>query len=150
MRLLMGHDAAVGKFVEDLAPIERPEWPLGFVGFGILRADGALVAGVVFSEWHPAAKRIQLSAAALDPRSFGPRILVSLGNYAFGQLGCFRVWARTSTENQRARKFLKGIGFTEESTQAHWYGPKRHAITLRVTEPEWRQRWGISEVKKAA
>ena len=150
MRLLPGHDADVAAFVGARAPMEPPVWNAGYVAFGVIRDDGALVAGVVFHDWHEAFKRVELSAATIDPRSFGPGILCQLGDYVFRQREMFRVWARTSVSNERAQKFLKGIGFVPESVQSHWYGPKRHAITLRVTEPQWRQRWGGIELKKAA
>ncbi len=141
MRLLEGHDADVAAFVARFSPIEQPVWEPGYRAFGVIRDDGALIAGVVFSGWWPPAKRVELSGAAIDPRAFGPRILRSLGEHAFGKLDCFRVWARTSIDNNRARKLLKGIGFIEESTQAHWYGPGRHAVTLRVTKREWERQW---------
>lgn len=149
-RLLLGHDAEVGEWVADRSPLERPVWPAGLVGFAIVGKDDRWLAGVVFSDWQEDKRRIELSACADDPRAFSTRILFQLGNYVFGQLNVFRVWSRTSTENRRARKFLRGIGFTEESTQAHWYGPGRHCITLRVTEPEWRKKWGYSPMKRAA
>ncbi len=150
MKLLLGHDAQVAEFVASRAPLEKPIWPTGFVGLGVAQANGELIAGVVFSDCHTESRRIELSAASVDPRAFSPRILFQIGNYVFGQLNVFRVWSRTSTENHRARKFLKGIGFTEESTQAHWYGPGRHCVTARITEPEWRRKWGYSPMKKAA
>ena len=149
MILLAGHDAEVAHFVGDWEAPERPAWKPGYRAFGVLRSDGALVAGFVFDDWHPEQRRVELSARAVDPRAFGPRLIRRLGEYPFGQLDCFRVWARTSVDNIRCRKILKGIGFIEESTQAHWYGPFRHAVTLRVTKPEWERRWG-SDRKLAA
>ncbi len=149
MRLLFGHDEAVGKFVADWDAPETPVWKPGFCGIGVLREDDALVAGFIFDDWHPEQKRIELSARAVDPRVFGPRLIRALGAYPFGKLDCFRVWARTSVENHRCRKILKGIGFTEESTQAHWYGQGKHAVTARVTRSEWERRWG-SALKFAA
>ncbi len=149
MRLLVGHDEDVGRFVAQGDYPEPPLWKDGFRAFGIIREDGALIAGVVFDDWHPAQRRVELSARALDPRAFGPGILRQLGDYPFRKLDCFRVWARTQPSNLRARKFLKGIGFTEESTQAHWYGMGLHSVTLRVTAPEWQRRWGV-QMKEAA
>lgn len=150
MRLLEGHDQRVADFVADFNMPERVAWQQGFRAFGVVRDDGALVGGVVFDDWHPQQRRVELSARAIDPRAFGPRILRALGSHPFGQLDCFRVWARTPATNSRARKFLKGIGFVEESVQAHWYGPTLHAVTLRVTEPEWKRRWGYDRRALAA
>ncbi len=149
MRLLIGHDETVANFVGSLAPIEPPIWEPGYRAFGVIRDDGALVAGAVFHGWHEKFRRVELSGAALSRHAFGPRILHPLGEYAFGQLGAFRVWARTSVDNEPAKAFLKHIGFTPESTEAHWYGPGKHAITLRVLPAQWNRRWGL-EARKAA
>ena len=150
MRLLEGHDATVAKFVADLAPIERPVWPEGYRAFGVIRDDGALVGGVVFSNWKPAFNTLELSGAALSRHAFGPQTLLPLGEYAFEKLGAYRVWALTSVDNKPARAFLRHIGFTEESVQAHHYGRGKHAITLRIIPAQWQQRWGLKEVRKAA
>ena len=149
-RLLLDRSDEAGKFVADRAPIERPIWAPGFVGFLVVSSIEKPLAGAVFSDWNAECKRIEFSAAADDPRAFSTRIMFQIGNYVFGQLNVFRCWSRTSIDNRRARKFLKGIGFTEEATEAHWYGEGRHAITLRITEPEWRHKWGYSPMKKAA
>lgn len=150
MRLLHGHDEAVAAFVAGLAPIERPVFEPGYRGFGVIRDDGALVAGVVFSGWRPAFSTLELSGAAIDPRALSHRILAELGEYAFGQLEAFRVWARTSVDNRRARRFLKGIGFIEESVQAHWYGKGNHAVVSRVIKPDWQRKWCALEVAQKA
>lgn len=150
MRLLAGHDATVAAFVGARAPMEPPEWRPGYVAFGVIRNDGALVAGVVFHDWHEAFKRVELSAATIERRVFSPQILRALGDYVFGQREVFRIWSRTSTTNRQARIFLRGIGFTPESTEAHWYGKNKHAIQYRMIEPEWRVRWGYTSLKEAA
>lgn len=143
MKLLEGHDADVAEFVAGFSYIEPPLWKPGFRAFGVVReSDGLLVGGVVFDDWHPKERRVEFSGAAIDPRAFGPRFILAMGEYAYGKLDCFRVWARTSVDNRRARKMLKGLGFIEEGVQAHWYGPGIHAVTARVLQPEWNERWG--------
>jgi hypothetical protein len=62
VRLLEGHDQAVADFVARLSPIERPVWEPGFRAFGVIRDDGALVAGVVFSSWRKEFATVELSA----------------------------------------------------------------------------------------
>jgi RimJ/RimL family protein N-acetyltransferase len=148
-RLLIGQSEAVGRFVAERSPIERPEWG-NFVGLGILRSNGTMVAGIVFNSWQPECRRIELSGAADDPRAFSTRILGELAAYVFGQLSVHRVYAKTSIDNRRALKLLEGLGFIREGTLASWYGPDLHAVMLRVTEPEWRRKWGAVPLKEAA
>ncbi len=149
MRLLIGHSADVGRFVAERSPIERPDFG-NFVGIGILRSDGALVAGVVFSDWQPQGKRIQLSGAVDDPRAVSTQTITAIGAYVFGQLSVYRCWAVTSKDNRRALKLLEGLGFIREGTLASYYGPNSHAVMMRVTEPEWTRKWGKVSLKEAA
>jgi hypothetical protein len=142
MRVLYGHDRTVAHFVASLMPIERPAFA-GFAGgLGIINQEGALVGGVVFSDWRRDFGTVELSAAAIDPRWLAtPNIVRELGVYPFGTLRCYRMWARTAEENRRARRLLKGLGFKEEAVEAHHYGMSRHAIQARVLKPEWVAKW---------
>ena len=149
MRLLVGHDAAVAAFVADHDYPEAVEWLPGYRAFGVIRSDGALVAGFVFDDWHPATKRIELSSRAITPAAFSRQTITALGRYPFGQLDCFRVTAKTSVDNKRCRKILEGIGFTQEGTMVSFYGPGKHAVIYRVTRPEWERRWG-NDLRQAA
>lgn len=150
MRLLEGHDADVATFVARFSPIEKPVWEPGFRAFGVIRDDGALVAGVVFSSWRPDFGTVELSGVSLSRFAFRPPIVVALGEHAFGKLGAFRVWSRTSIDNKPAREMLKHLGFVEEGIEAHWYGRGRHAARLRLIQPDWTRRFGAAEARKAA
>lgn len=150
MKLLEGHDADVAAFVARFAPIETPVWEPGYRAFGVLRDDGALVAGVVFSGWRPRFGTVEFSAVSLSRYAFRPPIVAALAEHAFGQLGAFRVWARTSIDNKPARATLKHLGFIEEGIEAHHYGRGHHAARLRIIRPEWERKFGPVEVQKAA
>lgn len=150
MKLLEGHDADVAEFVARFSPIERPVWEPGFRAFGVIRDDGALIAGVVFSGWRPDFATVEFSAVSLSRYAFRPGIQVALGDYAFRKLDCFRVWSRTSIDNKPARAALKHIGFIEEGIEGHWYGRGRHAARLRLIRPDWERRFGAMEARKAA
>lgn len=151
--LLFGHTEAVCDFVAGLAPIERPVWPKLCHGVGILRGDGALIAGVVFAtDRDPLFGAWEMSAAALSSRAFSIANVNALGAFAFRQLSANRVWARTSTDNKRARALLKALGFIEEGVTAAHYGPRRHAVTARLLKHEWERKQAASnpEALKAA
>ncbi len=151
-RLLIGETERVGQFVAQRSPIELKEVADfgNFVGIGILRSDGVLAAGIVLSDWQPACRRIELSGAVDDPRAISTQIIISLGDYVFGQLAVYRLSAKTSKDNRRALKLLEQLGFIREGTMAGFYGPDQHAIMLRVLEPEWRKKWGRVPLKEAA
>ena len=147
--LLLDQSERVKRFVAERSPIEQVEFGPG-VGIGIARSDGVLVAGVVFSDWHSDSRRVELSGAVDDPRVIGTQMIVAIGNYVFGQLNAYRCWAKTSTDNRRALKLLEGLGFIREGTLAGFYGPQKHAVILRVLEPEWRRKWARVPLREAA
>ncbi len=149
MRLLIGESERIGRFVAERSPVEKPDFS-NSIGIGIVRSDGELAAGIVFSSWQPDCRRIELSGAVDDPRVLSTRILRSLGEYVFGQLNVYRLWAKTSKDNRRTLRWLEGIGFIREGTMAGFYGPERHAVILRVLAPEWQKRWGKIPMKEAA
>lgn len=148
--LLVGHDAVVIDFVSRLSPIEQPIWPEGTTAIGIIRGDGALIGGAVFSDYREQFSTMQLSGAAVQSTAFGPQIVRELGVYVFGQLEIHRLWARTSLRNERAKKFLRHVGFTQEAVLSHWFGEGHHACQWRVTRPEWQRKWGAPALLKAA
>jgi RimJ/RimL family protein N-acetyltransferase len=141
LKLLAGHDATVAEFVANLSPIERPEWG-PYCAIGIIRDDGALVAGVVLSNWREQFRTIEFSAAAVSSTAFRPRIVAELGDFIFGKLDAYRVWARTSIRNDRAQSALAKVGFIREAVSAHWYGPTHHATLWRYLRPQWESRAG--------
>lgn len=149
--LLYGHDAVVADFVSRLAPIERPAFPPGFVGIGILRADGALIAGVIFSSNRQDFGAWVVSAASVVSCACSIEMANEIYRFAFQQLpNVNRIEARTATDNKRARAMLKALGFTEEGVNADYYGPRRHAVMARLLKAEWERKQRIAEVRKAA
>lgn len=150
MKLLEGHDADVAAFVARFSPIEKPVWEPGFRAFGVIRDDGALIAGVVFSGWRKEFGTVELSGISLSRYALRPEILAALGDHAFRKLECFRVWSRTSIDNRLARETLKHAGFVEEGVEAHHYGRGRHAARLRLIRPDWERRMRTMEVAQKA
>jgi RimJ/RimL family protein N-acetyltransferase len=149
--LLEGHDATVAQFVADHAPLERPLFTPGHDrAFGILSGDGALVAGVVFSDWKPAFRTLELSGVAVSSPCANTQIVRRIGDYAFGQLNAFRLFARTGASNERAKRLLRILGFTQEAVQGHYYGEGKHASCWRLIKPEWERKWHPKRMQQAA
>ncbi len=149
-RLLWGHDQTVIDFVGRLAPVEQPVWRDLYAGVGVLRQDGGLIGGVVFSEYKPQFSTIEVSVAGVSSHLFDSQIFRELGQFAFGQLNIHRISARTGDANTRAKAMLKAIGFRHEGVKAHFYGPGRHASDWRVLRDEWENRWGPVALQEAA
>lgn len=86
-------------------------------GFGSCQAvgvsRGGLIAGVVFHNWVPETRVIEVSAAAVSPEWATRSVLTELLNYPFGHLGCRLVVARHSEKNTRARKLWNAMRAVE-------------------------------------
>lgn len=148
--LLTGHDEAVAAFVTQLAPIERPLFVPPYWAFGVLKEDGSLCAGIVFSDWKPHFRTLEFSGAAVSSHCFSTQIAVTLGGFAFGQLNAFRIFARTESRNERAQRMLRKLGFKPEAVQGHYYGEGKHASCWRLIKPEWESKWLPKKEQQAA
>lgn len=151
LTLLEGHDATVAKFVADHAPFERPLFTVGHDrAFGILRGDGVLIAGVLFTDWKPAFRTLEVSGVAVSSPCANTQIVRRIGDYAFGQLNAYRLFARTGASNTRAKRILRILGFTQEAVQGHYYGAGKHASCWRLIKPEWERKWLPKREQQAA
>jgi RimJ/RimL family protein N-acetyltransferase len=149
--LLFGHDQTVADFVARLAPIERPVWHAGFRAIGILRGDGALVAGVVFNSNRQDFGAWEVSGVSVVSHPCSIEMANEIYRFAFQQLSnANRIEARTSVDNKRARRMLRNLGFVEEGVQADYFGPRNHAVMARLLKAEWERKRRIAEIRKAA
>ena len=140
MRLVIGHDAAVASFVAMLIPqVQR--------GFGECAAIGVahgdtLLGGVVYHDFQPECRAIQLSFGAVDSRwLIGPpgdrrAIVRGLLAYPFEQLRLNRVWGLTPKKNRRARAVIDGLGFKREGVARAGFGDD-DAIISGLLRREW-------------
>lgn len=146
--LLTGHDAEVASWVAQRIPhMHGGDFgPCAAIGVG---RPGSMYAGVVFHEYQPAFKNIQLSMAADSPLWATRNTIKALLSYPFNRLGVWMVWTLTPIENVRALKVNEHIGFKRKPIVPHVYGPRKHAIICQMTQPEFQARYGVSTNGKA-
>lgn len=141
MRLLFGHDQIVSEWVQR----NIPHMVTGFgpaSAIGVVDETGQPMAGVVFHDYQPAYGTIQLSAAAVSPRWASRRLVASILRYPFGDLKVHKVWTATQHKNERALKFNRGVGFTQEGTLKDHFGVGVHAVICRMLAPDYEARYG--------
>ena len=120
---------------------------VGDLGFGECQAAGvlrrgALAAAVIFHEWQPRARTLQLSMAADTPQWATRDVIRGLFRYAFCDAGAHKLWTAMPAANERAIRFNLGVGFKREATLRHHFGPGAHAVICSMLEREWRHsRW---------
>lgn len=114
---LFGYDDIVADFVakNTRATFEK------YTAIGILE-DGKLIAGVVYHNYMPEYKNIELSIFSTTPRWATKDAIKIILRYPFFQLKCRRVTAQVAARNDRALKFTQGIGFRKEGRVRLGYG----------------------------
>ncbi len=116
---------------------------------GVANEQNEIAAGIVFHDYQPRYRTIQVSVAARDPRWATAKIIKQILSYPFLQLGVNVVWSAIAHDNARAIKFNKGIGFTPEGVGRFRFGDK-HAWVSSMTAKEYNRRYQESAGKRKA
>jgi RimJ/RimL family protein N-acetyltransferase len=139
MRLVIGEDAAVAAWVA-----ARIAWmpPQGFgpcAAIGVEAEDGRALGGVVFSNYQPCYRSIDIAGAAETPRWLTRRLIGRILSYPFVQLDCLRVTAVTPKKARNVRQTLEKLGFKREGAARLGFGRHGTAIIYGLIAPDWRR-----------
>ncbi len=112
-----------------------------FVAAGVL-VGGMPAAGVIFQNFMPMYRSIEISCAAENPRWASRGHLAELLTYAFVANDCERITLLIPARNRRARRFNEGIGFVSEGTVRRGFGGDDAIIygMLRDDAARWLKR----------
>lgn len=80
------------------------------VCLGVVK-NGALIGCVVFNDYNPQARTIELTMAAVDRSWVNFRLLEEIRRYCFDQLDLQMIVARTNTKNKHIIRILSNYGF---------------------------------------
>lgn len=138
-QLLIGFDDPVSRWVADRIPHVEDFGPS--VAIGVVNGS-KMLAGIVYHDYQPDNRTIQLSMAADSPMWARRPIIAGLLKYPFEQLKAYKVWTGTPADNHAALKVNKHIGFKQEAILAHHFGPKRHGIVCRMLAPDYLRIYG--------
>lgn len=110
IQILTGRDAEISAWVGEQLDIEN---------FGVCMAtaiaqDGVIIAGVVYSNYHPRVPSVEMSIAAVSPRWATKAVLCDAFSLPFEKLGVVRVQATVERRNKPARRFVERLGFVYE------------------------------------
>lgn len=118
-RFVFGHDAIVASWVASSMPIPTQFYHYAAIG---LERDGLPIAAVVYHNFVPVFKDIEVTCLIADPKAAHPDIIATFLRYPFEQLDCNRVTANTAKKNKRSRKFILGLGFKHEGMKKNGCG----------------------------
>lgn len=134
--ILYGEDALVAEWTASHIP--QINFFTNFVAIGVVSGD-KLIAGIVYHEYLPQFKTIQVSMAAVSPMWARKKNIKELLAYPFIRLGCFKVWSLIPVDNDMSIRVNKHIGFKREAILAHQFGKKKHAVVSRLLLPDYRR-----------
>ncbi len=132
--LVFGADAVVAEFVRRRLPLASSFEPC--TAIGVIR-DDTLIGGVVYHEYIPQLKSLQVSFAFDTPRWATKEVLRAVCEYPFLQLGCVRVSALVAKKNKRSRQMVEHIGFKLEGVARKGFGTD-DACIYGLLRPECR------------
>lgn len=137
MQLVCGHDADVAAWVAARIPQMTAASDFGpCTAIGVVGADGQPLGGVVFHNWQPRFRNIEISFAADSARWLTRRLIVGILSYPFDQLGVARLTTLTPKKNRPARKFIDRFGFRREGVLRRGFGDD-DMIVSGLMRREW-------------
>lgn len=110
--------------------------------FGVSGKDGIL-GGVVFNNWIPRYRSVEVSFASASPRWLTRPIIKSIMSYPFDKLECERVTALTPSRTASARRFLQTFGFVKEGEVRKGFGDDDAVISGLLKEEWLASRWSL-------
>jgi len=134
LRLLYGHNETVSQWVASLIPGMTEFGPS--TAIGVINDSGTLVGGVVFHDYQPQWKNIQVSFAATQANWLTPNLVCAILSYPFDQVGVARITSLTPKRNRRARQFLNKFGFRLEGNIRLGFGDD-DAILSGLMRTDW-------------
>lgn len=131
-----GHNDVVGQFVSDRIPSMYGR-PFGrCTAIGIVEGT-EMIAGLVYHNWRPEARVIEISAAALPGRNWMTRETIrQMYEYPFRELNCQMVYMHTSEHNERVLRILSALGHAFVRIP-RLLGPDEDSIVCTLTIEQW-------------
>lgn len=148
MRLLFGQDEIVARWVAQHIPTMQDNLSFGpCTAIGVVDERDNPLAGVVFSNYRPEYRSIEISCAAVSSRWLTKRIASLLLAYPFAQLGVGRLSATTPrTSGTSASQFLRKFGFRQEGVIRRGLGDD-DALVWGLLSEEWaRSKFNVGRV----
>jgi len=134
MRLAFGFDTEIANWVCARLPHVNNFGDCRSIG---VISNGQLIAGVVYNEYQPLYGTIAVSVAADTPIWAAKGVIRAILSYPFQQLNVNKVWSAMIHTNERAIRFNKGIGFTQEAVLRDHFGLGNHAVVTRMLRRDY-------------
>lgn len=103
---------------------------------GVVNEYGQIQGGVVYHNYQPHFRSVELSCASVGRRWLTKDILRALLRYPLVQLNCNRLQSVTPRKSDESRLFLEQLGFKREGVARFGFGDD-HAMVYGLLAKEW-------------
>jgi hypothetical protein len=132
-----GYDEIVSHFVAQLIPACRERGLPPGKAFGVIDADGHLIAGIVYHSFDPDAGVIEMSGAALPGRLWLTRETIRrMYVYPFLEIGCQMVVNRVSATDRQQLRQLAAYNYAF-ITVPRMFGRDKDGVLCLLTREAW-------------
>ncbi len=113
--IVYGRDAEIAEWMgERLETVFSPP----YTALGVLDGEGRVIGGILFNDYNGQ----NIEVTAYGPGAMTRESVGTMFKYAFVQLGCWRLTARTRRGNLTMRDLLRRLGFKHEGIQQGYWG----------------------------
>lgn len=135
MRIIAGQDEYMAEWAGSLLGVRFQE---PYTAFGFVERDH-LKGAVIFNDYYPNGN---VEITFVGSHAFRKQQIAFMCHYAFRDLRCTRVTARTARGNTLMRKILPRFGFEYEGVQKRFYGNTADADAIVfVMWPDAAEKW---------
>lgn len=143
-QLLYGQDEFVAAWVNER--LEGGQITGPYTGIGVMSDDSTrLIAGFVFHNYRDVYRTMELGLAAVSSMWARPETMLALFHYPFIIAEVNKLWVSIERTSKKAIKTAEHAGFKPEAVLADEFGPKRHAVRLRMLRREFDKIYGNKE-----
>lgn len=122
-------DASLTWAAERITYMHGEHFPDNARAVAFRNIEGKRVGVVVFHDWQPHYKTMQVSAIAEDAGWLKARgCWRDAFDYIFKTCGVSKVWSMTPHTDDRALRFVRALGFLPEATLRDQFGPGLHGV----------------------
>lgn len=134
---IFGQDEVVANFVAQLIPECRGRGFGKCRAIGIADADGNLLGGLVYRNWHPEFGTIEISGAAVPGTNwFSRRTIQVLHDYPFHVCSCQMVIMTTLADNYIVQRILSAVGYDFHYVK-RLGGRDCDGVVCTLTDDQW-------------
>ena len=134
VQFVYNEDETISTFVAKLQGAEKG--PERCKTIGVLDDQGRFLGGIVFYNWNPDTRVIEMSAAAVNPSWLSRRTLNRIGDFVFHECGCQLLLVYVPENKVNVLRVLAAVGFSFTRIP-RLFGRNADGVLCTLADDEW-------------